>query len=82
MVVVYRAIGEAEAEVIRGLLESFGINCMLQTNTAPSVHVFTDGMVGKVEVMVWPAQAEEARQLLAQTNSGTVVEDEDGGVSE
>lgn len=77
MVVVYRAIGEAEAEVIRGLLESFGISSMLQSNTAPSVHMFTDNIVGKVEVMVWASQAEEARQLLSQTDSGEVIEDED-----
>ena len=77
MVVVYRAVGETEAEVIHGLLESFGITSMLQSNTAPSVHMFTDNMVGKVEVMVWASQAEEARHLLAQTGSGEVIEDED-----
>jgi hypothetical protein len=75
MVVVYRAIGEAEAEVIHGLLDSFGIPSMLQSNTAPSVHMFTDNIVGKVEVMVWASRVEEARHLLAQTSSGEVVED-------
>jgi hypothetical protein len=80
LVEVYRAIGEAEGRVIQGLLESFGIASLLQSNAAPSVHMFTDELMGEVKVMVMAARAEAARQLLSQTDSGTVIEEADDGV--
>ena len=61
---VYRASGEAEAQVIKGLLESNGIPCLLKSNAAPSVHMFTIDGMGEVKVMVWESVAEEARQLI------------------
>ena len=64
MVEVYRAVGEAEAQVIRGLLESRGISCLLQSNAAPSVHVFAVDGMGEVRVMVWQEVAEKARGLI------------------
>ena len=41
MVEVYKAPNEMEAQVIKGLLESYGIPCFLKSNAAPSVHMFT-----------------------------------------
>jgi hypothetical protein len=35
LVAVYRAMGEAEALIIKGLLESNGIPCILQSHAAP-----------------------------------------------
>ena len=64
MVEVYRAVGEAEALVIKGLLESNGIPCLLKSNAAPSVHMFVVDGLGEVKVMVWERMAEEARQLI------------------
>ena len=64
MVEVYRATGEVEAQVIKGLLENYGIPCLLKSNAAPSVHVFmVDGM-GEVKVMVWESMAEKAKELI------------------
>ena len=65
MVEVYQAVGEAEAQIIKGLLESNGVSCFLKSNAAPSVHAFaTDGM-GEVKVMVGESMAEKARKLIA-----------------
>ncbi len=64
MVEVYRAAGEAEALIIKGLLESNGIACLLKSNAAPSVHIFTVDGMGEVRVMVWEAMAEKAKQLI------------------
>ncbi len=65
LVAVYQATGEAEAQIIKGLLESNGIRCLLQSNEAPSVHVFaTDGM-GEVKVMVRESMSEIAKRLIA-----------------
>ena len=64
LVEVYRAAGEAEAHIIKGLLESNGIPCLLQSLAAPSVHAFTIDGMGEVKVMVRESGAEKARQLI------------------
>ncbi len=61
---VYRAAGEAEALIIKGLLESNGIPCLLKSHAAPSVHVFTVDGLGEVKVMVRESMVEEARKLV------------------
>ena len=66
---VYRASGEAEALVIKSLLESNGIPCLLRSNAAPSVHVFTVDGMGEFRIMVADARAEEAKSLIAGENN-------------
>lgn len=68
MVEVYRARGEAEALIIKGLLESNGIPCFLKSNAAPSVHVFTIDGMGEVGIMVRESRAEEAKRLIRGEN--------------
>ncbi|MFC1979471.1 putative signal transducing protein [Chloroflexota bacterium] len=64
LVRVYRAAGEAEAMVIKGLLESNGIPCLLSSNAALSVHVLTVDGMGEVGVMVLESMAERAKELI------------------
>ncbi len=64
MVEVYRAAGEMEAQVIKGLLESHGIPCLLKSDAAHSVHVFVVDGMGEVKVMVWESRAAKARELI------------------
>lgn len=64
MVEVYRAVGEMEAQIIKGLLESRGIPCLLKSNAAPSVHALAVNGMGEVRVMVWEQVAGEARELI------------------
>jgi hypothetical protein len=64
IVEVYQAMGELEAQVIKGLLESYGIPCLLKSNAAHSVHVFTVDGLREVEVMVRESMVEEARKLI------------------
>ncbi len=64
MIEVYRALGEAEALVIRGLLESYGIPCLLKSNAAHSVHAFAVDGMGEVRIMVWKSMAEKAKGLI------------------
>ncbi|MDP2916599.1 MAG: DUF2007 domain-containing protein, partial [Dehalococcoidia bacterium] len=56
--------GEMEAQVIKGLLESSGIPCLLKSLAAPSVHVFTVDGLGEVKILVKESMAEEARRLI------------------
>ncbi len=64
LVEVYRAASEAEAQVIKGLLESYGIPCFLKSNAAPSVHMFTVDGMGEVRVVVMESMVRKARELI------------------
>ena len=68
LVEVYRAAGEAEALIIRGLLESNGIHSLLKSNAAPSVHVFTIDGMGEYVVMVSQRNADAARRIIGEDN--------------
>ena len=68
LVEVYRANGEAEAHIVNGLLESNGIPCLLRSLAAPSVHAFVFDGMGEVRVMVSQSKAEEARELVGDTD--------------
>jgi hypothetical protein len=64
MVEVYDARNEMEAQVIKGLLESYDIPCFLKSNAAPSVHAFTMDGMGEVKIMVLESLADKARELI------------------
>ena len=69
LVEVYRSTSEIEAQVIKSLLESYGIPSLLQSNAAPSVHVFTVDGMGEVKVMVKESAVGRARELIkGETN--------------
>jgi len=64
LVEVYRASGELEAQVIKGLLESNGIACILRSDAAFSVHAFTVDGMGQVTVSVLESRVEEAKEII------------------
>jgi hypothetical protein len=64
MVEVYKAPNEMEAQVIKGLLESYDIPCFLKSHAAPSVHMFTVDGMGEFKVMVLDSMADRARELI------------------
>jgi len=70
MIEVYRAVGEEEARVIQGLLESYGVPSLLKSNAARSVHAFAVDGMGEVRVMVWERMADKARSLIEGRESG------------
>ena len=68
LVEIYRSASEMEALVIKSLLESYDIPCLLKSNAAPSVHMFTIDGMGEVRVMVVNSMAERARKLIKGNN--------------
>ena len=66
MVDVYHAFSEVEACVIKGKLEENGIPCVLHSNAAPSVYVFTVDGMGEIKVFVPESVAGEARRLIEE----------------
>jgi len=57
---------QAEAVVVKSLLESEGIPTLLRSRLAHSVHPFTVGAQGEVVVLVPQSEAERATALLAR----------------
>ena len=69
LVEVYKALGEAEALIIKSLLESHGIPSILKSHAAPSVHVFTVDGMGEYKIMVHESKAEEAKRIIGEEES-------------
>ena len=65
---VYVAVGQPEAEIIKGRLEVEGIPAMLRYESAGIVYGLTIDGLGQVEVQVPSSLAEEARQILGVGN--------------
>ncbi|HEX2501493.1 MAG TPA: DUF2007 domain-containing protein [Methylomirabilota bacterium] len=61
---------QAEALVVRGLLESHGIEVLLRSHVAPSVYPFSVGEQGAVQVLVRREALAESRRLLAGSAPG------------
>jgi hypothetical protein len=61
-----RCRGQAEALVIRGLLESAGVPVALRSRLALSVHPFSVGDQGEVAVLVPEAELGHARAALSR----------------
>ena len=66
LVEVYKAANEMEAQVIKSLLESFDIPCLLKSNAAPSVHMFTVDGMGEVKIMVWESNGRKSQGINQQ----------------
>ena len=66
---VTRLRDQAEALVVKALLDAHGIRAALRTHVAPSVHPFTVGDQGEVRVLVPPESLADARRLLGRRRS-------------
>ncbi len=66
LVEVYVAKGEAEANIIRGLLDSYGIPSVVKAQASPSVHVFAIDGLGQVIILVSEEDAADARELISK----------------
>jgi hypothetical protein len=65
-----RVRDQAEALIVRGLLDAHGIETILRTHVAPSVHPFTVGDQGAVQILVRREALATSRLLLARMASG------------
>ena len=69
MVEVYSANGDLEAQVIKGLLESSDITCLLQPVAVSSLQNILVPGTGGVRIMVPEKSADEARRLIEANNN-------------
>ena len=65
LVEIRRCRDQAEALVVRALLEGHDIPAVMRGQLVQSVHPFSVGDAGEVTLLVPAAEAERARQLLA-----------------
>lgn len=75
--VVYVAEGMLEAESVKILLESFGITAFVNQESAGIAYGFTVGALGEVDIIVPPAQVEEAKKIIAAMESGKLEDTSD-----
>lgn len=64
LVEIYRASKDEEAFVIKGLLESQGIRCILRSDVVHSVHPFSIDGLGEVRILVAETDVTESKLLL------------------
>lgn len=61
---VRKVWGPAEAEVVKGLLESSGIPCILRGRVVQSVHPFSADGLGEIKILVTEKDYHSAMELL------------------
>lgn len=70
ILVVGKASGMIEAEILRGFLQSMGIDVWLSREAASTAYGLGVGPMAEVELLVRSDQASAARQALAEYQSG------------
>ncbi|MFQ6083839.1 MAG: DUF2007 domain-containing protein [Candidatus Aminicenantia bacterium] len=65
---VYTAWGLAEGEVIKSLLQSYGISCTFLSQVAHSIHPFSVDGLGKVKIMVTEEDYNQAKELIEKSS--------------
>jgi len=73
-VTVYRAWGDAEAQIVLGLLKSSGIDCFAEGSAAQSVHPFTIDGLGEIRIKTARDNAHAAQFLIEENRSGLIGE--------
>jgi len=66
LVEVHKAFGPAEAEVIRTMLESYGIPCIFRGKVLQSVLPFSADGMGEIKVLVPKKDLARAKKLVEQ----------------
>ena len=65
IIVVHRIWSDAEAQIIKGILEFYGIPVCLARDLSHSLYPLTVDGLGETRVLVPDSASEEARQILA-----------------
>ena len=66
LVEIWQASGETNAQIVRSLLESYGIESLIEGESLRLTHGFTLNNLGLVRILVRVEDAERARELLAE----------------
>lgn len=72
--IIYRTWSDLEAQLIKGILEEYGIPVSLATDISHMLYPFTLNGLGETRILVPPEAEDEAQDILAgyQTQSGRI----------
>ena len=73
---------EAEANIVRGLLEEAGIHCAFLTPVPHNIYPFTVNGLAAIRIKVLESQLEAAQALLREHESGAAGSQGDNGQEE
>jgi hypothetical protein len=76
LILVERASGQLEAEILRGLLESHGIQVWLSGESAAAAIGLGVGPLAQIDLLVLASQSDEALDILNAYHSGALDSDE------
>ena len=62
--VIFQTWNDSEAELVRGILESYGIPCRISSDIPHQVVPLTVDGLGEIRLEIPPEAAEEARRIL------------------
>lgn len=71
---VYSASGKLDGEMMKNLLESFEIECLLLGESAGAAYGLTVTPMGDVEVLVHTADVEKALKIIQEYQNGQLEE--------
>ncbi len=74
---VYYAEGTLAGEMVRLMLESFGLNAIISQESIGQTYGLTVGPMGEVAILVPEDQEHDAREILASMESGELENDGD-----
>lgn len=75
-VTVYTASGRLSADMVRLLLESFGLSVNMSQESVGNVYGLTIGDLGEVSIQVMANQVDDALAILKAMEKGELEEDE------
>ena len=75
LVEIWQASGETNAQIIRSLLESYGIESLIEGESLRLTHGFTINQLGLARILVRVEDAERARELLTEQVQEDSLED-------
>jgi len=78
LVEVWRASHELEAQMVRGLLESHGIDCALKGEAVRLTHSIAVDGLAEVRILVRPEDVQRAKRILAFSDKDSKAESEPG----
>jgi putative signal transducing protein len=64
--VIFQTWNDSEAELVRGILESYGIPCRIRSSISHQVYPFTMDGLGEIRLEIPSEAAEEARRILQE----------------
>jgi hypothetical protein len=75
VVEIWRTWGEAEANIVKGLLESNGIQCAIQGESTRLTHGFTLDGLAEVRILVRETDRQRALEAISQASDMIVCQD-------